>query len=84
MKSPEPPVADFLMSKYKPKAKDGLGARKGTTVAKINRVLSRKWQTVDEIARKTRTPRKIVAQRLYYGVSRGIYEHQKIIRFKLK
>lgn len=72
------------MSKYKAKKRDDRGARIGTVAAKVNAVMSPKWQTVEDIISKTKAPARSVRRRLYDGATKGIYEYERIIRFKLK
>lgn len=72
------------MSKYVAKPKDKLGSRKGTTASKVNSVMSGKWMTVEEITKRTKLSRYKVARRLYRGREIGLYDYEKIIRFKIK
>ena len=58
--------------------------RRGAVIAAIDRILTGRWQTMEEIQRKIKAPKKVVARKLYYGVEKGLYEYEKIIRFKLK
>lgn len=71
------------MSKYKAKKRDGLGARKGTVASAVNAVITGKWQTVEDIQKKARKPMASVRRRLYHGVEKGLYQYERIIRFKL-
>lgn len=72
------------MSKYRPKPRDQHGARKGTMAAAVNRIISGRWQSIEDIQRRIKAPKKAVARRLYHGVEKGLYEYEKVIRFKLK
>lgn len=72
------------MKKYKAKQRDELGSRVGTTAARVNKAMSKKWQNVETIISKTRLPKRAVVRRLHHGVELGIYEYERIIRFKLK
>jgi len=73
-----------MPSKYKAKARDDYGSRKGTIAARVNRAVSVRWQTAEEIAKNAGVPEKSARRRLYHGVEKGIYDHEKIIRFKFK
>lgn len=72
------------MSKYKAKKRDDLGSRAGTIAAAVNKVMSTKWQTVEEIQKKTKRSASSVRRRLYHAASIGLYDYERIIRFKLK
>lgn len=73
-----------MSSNYRAKKRDALGSRTGTVAAKVNKVMTTKWQTLGEIQEKVRAGKRSVARRLYNGVEKGIYEYERIIRFKLK
>jgi hypothetical protein len=74
-----------MPSKYKPKPHDSLGSREGTFAAKVNKVMTTSWQTVEEIQRKAGSiPSKSVRRRLYHGVQIGKYDYERTIRFKIK
>lgn len=72
------------MSKYKPKPRDGLGAHLGTIAASVNQVMSKKWQTVEQIQKQAGHPMKSIKRRLYHGTQTGLYDYERAIRFKLK
>lgn len=72
------------MSKYTAKKRDNFGARNGTVASKVNAVMSGKWQNVEDIIKKAKAPARSVRRRLYNGAEKGIYEYERIIRFKLK
>lgn len=73
------------MSKYTPKPKDGHGSRKGTVAAKVNAVMSTRWQTIEDIQQKVKgATAQQVKMRLHIGRYKGLYDYERIIRFKLK
>ena len=73
------------MSKYKSKPKDAYGARQGTIAAKVNRAMEdRKWKTVDQVAQAAKINRAVVHRRLQHGRLIGVYDYERVIRFKLK
>jgi hypothetical protein len=73
------------MSKYNSKPRDRQGSRKGTVAAKVNAVMRPTWQSIEQITRKVRgATAQQVKMRLHIGHYKGIYEYERIIRFKLK
>jgi hypothetical protein len=72
------------MSSYKAKPKDGHGLRKGTKAARVAAAVTSKWQTVEEIAKKAHLKRADVLVKLHAGRNNGLYEYERIIKFKLK
>ncbi len=75
----------FMPSKYKAKPVDKLGSRQGTIGARINKALSSKWQTIEEIEKKVRgVSHKIILNRLHRGAYKGVLQYERIIRFRIK
>lgn len=73
-----------MPSKYKAKQRDGLGSRSGTIAAAVNRVMKNSWQSIETIQKKSGRKMSSVRRRLHHGVEKGLYEYERIIRFKLK
>lgn len=76
------------MSKYRPKKRDKHGVLADSVYGKVNGVMSKSWQDADKIcakaAKKHKLTRAQVFARLHRGRRRGLYEYERIIRFRLK
>lgn len=70
--------------KKKPSAKDCFGSRIGTIASRVNLALGAGWKTDLEIEAATGIPLRQVRARLYHATKKGLLEHEKVLRYRVK
>lgn len=64
--------------------RDAYGCRKGSISYDVNKVITNDWQTEEEIAEAAKVPLDQARGRLYYAASKGLFERERAIRYRLK
>lgn len=72
--------------KYQKKQRDRFGSRPWSLASKVNRVvaLDGVWHTDREIAKKLKLSLAQVQRRLSVGTRKGIYERERVVRYRIK
>jgi len=85
-KAPKKELGSKFLSKEKKKdllPRDKFGCIIGNKSNKVNAVMSKKWQTVEEIVASSGLSLAEVRARLYFAAAKGEFEKQSTIQFRI-